>query len=196
VAELTHGEAFYSQDSEFAAFRVFPGQEDLPKQRFGGWSLDTTLYAVPETPSLMPTPLGNIRLSFATDDGLVRWRIETEGWEVTIGNDEGPSVEPDITRQNRLTDLPKDIDALVALLVRQTEGQSEFSIETTLPGSEAQAARAERASRIAANRPRYLAQLRASSPDLARALVAMRSRIADQFGKLSGAPCMPPQCVY
>ncbi|MBC9034319.1 WG repeat-containing protein [Sphingomonas sp. JC676] len=196
VATLTHGERFFYQGSDFAAFRVFPGREDAPTQRFGGWSLDTTLYAVPETPSLMPTPLGSIRLGFATDDGLVRWRIETEGWEVRVVNEEGPAVEPDITRQNRLTDLPKDVDALIALFARQTEGRPEFSIATTLPGATAQATQAERAGRIAANRTRYLAQLHASSPDLRHALAAMRSRIADQFGKLSGTPCMPPQCVY
>ncbi|KKC23961.1 hypothetical protein WP12_21955 [Sphingomonas sp. SRS2] len=196
LATLTHGEGFFHQDSEFAAFRVFPGQEDAPTQRFGTWALDATLYAVPEIPSLMPTTTGNVRLSFASDDALVRWRIETEGWVVTLVNEEGPSGEPDLTRQDRLADFPPDAETLVALLVRQFEGQSALSIATKPAVTAAQAAQAERAQRISANRARYLAQLRTSTPDLARALTAMRTRVSDQFGKLSGMPCMPPQCVY
>lgn len=196
LATLAHGGSFYHQDREFAAFRVFPGREDAPTQRFGAWALDATLYAVPETPSLMPTTTGNVRLSFASNDGLVRWRIETEGWVVTLLNEEGPAGEPDVTRQDRLSEFPADSEALVALLARQLEGQPALSIAMTPPSAPAQAAQTERAGRIAANRAVYLAQLRASSPDLVPALTAMRARVAEQFGKLSGMPCMPPECVY
>jgi hypothetical protein len=196
LATLIHGEAFYHQNSQYAAFRVFPGREDAPTQHFGGWSLDATLHAVPETPSLLPTSTGNVRLSFTSDDGLVRWLIETEGWEVTIRNEEGLASDPDMTRQNRLADLPSDAGALIDLLVQQFEGRSELSIATTLPGATAQAEQSKRADHIAANRARYISELRASSPDLAQALAAMRALIAERFGTLSGAPCMPPRCVY
>lgn len=195
LATLSHGERFFLQDSEFAAFRVFPGQEDAPTQRFGGWTLDATLYAVPETPSLMPSPTGRVRLGFATEDGLVRWRIETEGWEITLANEVGPVAAPDVTRQDRLAALPADAEALLGLLVGQMDGAA-FSIASQPPGGPAQAAQAERAAGIAANHAGYRAQLRASAPDLARALAAMRARITEQFGTLSGPPCMPPQCVY
>lgn len=196
LATLTHGEGFYHQNSRYASFRVFPGREDAPTRRFGGWSLDSALYAIPETQSLAPTPTGHVRLSFASDDGLVRWLVETEGWQVTVRNEEGLPSDPDMTRQDRLADLPADADALIALLARQLEDRTDFSIATTFPGAEAEAAQAERATRIAAGRARYLAQLRASSPDLAQALAAMRARIAEQFGALSGAPCRPPQCIH
>lgn len=196
LATLTHGEGFYSQDSQFAAFRVFPGQEDAPTQRFGGWALNSTLYAVPETPSLMPSPTGKIQLAFVSDDGLVRWRIETEGWEVTVANEAGPVGAPDVTRQDRLAALPADADALVALLLRQLENKTAFSIAAQPQDGSAQAIQAERVGRIAANHESYRAELRASAPDLARALAAMRTRVTEQFGKLSGRPCMPPQCVY
>ena len=196
LATLTHGEGFFHQDGEFAAFRVFPGREEAPTQRFGIWALDATLYAVPEIPSFMSTTTGNVRLSFASDDALVRWRIETEGWVVTLVNEEGPSGEPDVIRQDHLAEFAADAETLVALLARQLEGQPALSIATTPAAAAAQTAQAERARLIAANRTRYLAQLRTSTPDLARALTAMRTRVSEQFGKLSGMPCMPPQCIY
>ncbi len=179
LATLTHGEGFFHQDGEFAAFRVFPGREEAPTQRFGIWALDATLYAVPEIPSFMPTTTGNVRLSFASDDALVRWRIETEGWVVTLVNEEAPSGEPDVTRQDRLADFPADAETLVALLIRQFEGQPALRIATTPADTGAKAAQAELDHRISANRARYLAQLRTSTPDLARALTAMRTRVSD-----------------
>lgn len=196
LATLTHGESFYYQRSDFAAFRVFPGQEEAQTQRFGSWALDTTLYGVPKTPSMMPSPTGNVRLSFASDDGLVRWRIETEGWVVTLHNEEGPVGSPDVIRQDRLAELPADADALIAMLVRQSEGQSASSMTIGPASADAQAAQAERGARIAANRAKNLAELRTSAPYLAVALTEMRARVSDQFGKLSGMPCMPPECIY
>ncbi|MEG3151846.1 WG repeat-containing protein [Sphingomonas sp. ZT3P38] len=196
LATLTHGEGFYAQDSQFAAFRVFPGQENAPTRRFGGWTLDSTLFAVPETPSLMPAPTGTVRLGFVSHDGLVRWRIETEGWDVVLVNEEGPAAAPDVTRQDRMAALPEDAEALVALLLRQLENKTAFSIVAQPQDGSAQAIQAERVGRIAANHESYRAELRASAPDLARALAAMRARVTEQFGKLSGRPCMPPQCVY
>ena len=130
----------------------------------------------------IPPATGIVRLTFATDDGLVRWRVETEGWEIIFLNEEGPAAQPDVTRQDRLAALPANADELVRRLADQFEGRAEISISSTSPGAEAQAALAERQGRVAANRARYLAQLRASAPDLEPALAAMRAQIAEQFG--------------
>jgi hypothetical protein len=111
-------------------------------------------------------------------------------------NEEGPAAAPDVTRQDRMAALPEDVEALVALLLRQLENKTAFSIAAQPQDGSAQAIQDERIGRIAANHESYRAQLRASAPDLARALAAMRTRVTEQFGKLSGRPCMPPQCVY
>ncbi|WDF75221.1 WG repeat-containing protein [Novosphingobium sp. KACC 22771] len=196
VTTLAHGDQFFIQDNDFSAFNVFPGQEEAPTQHFGTWALDATLYAVPRMPSLMPTTTGKIRLSFASDDTLVRWRIETEGWVVTLVNEEGPSGAPYVTRITRLADFPADAESLLTLLARQFDGHSTPSAAAIPAANAAQAAQAKQASLILANRARYLSQLRGSTSDLTPALAAMRKRVSEQFGKLSGMPCMPPQCVY
>lgn len=115
---------------------------------------------------------------------------------VTLHNEEGPVANPDVIRQDHLAELPADADALIAMLVRQAEGQSASSMTIRPASADAQATQAERVARIAANRAKSFAELRTSVPDLALALTAMRARVSHQFGKLSGMPCMPPQCIY
>lgn len=90
LATLTHGEGFSIKTASSWLLSVSsPGGKRRP-QRFGIWALDATLYAVPEIPSFMSTTTNrNVRLSFASDDALVRWRIETEGWVVTLVGKEG-----------------------------------------------------------------------------------------------------------
>ncbi|HEU0135217.1 MAG TPA: hypothetical protein VFR28_10365, partial [Allosphingosinicella sp.] len=63
-------------------------------------------------------------------------------------------------------------------------------------GAAAGRRRAGAASTAAAARNGHLAELAASAPDLERALESLRARIAEHYGRLSGPPCMPPECLH
>jgi hypothetical protein len=196
VATLPHETLFWWQQSDYAPFRMYPAQIDYPVERFGGWTLERTLYAVPEIPSMLPSPIGRIRLTFRTKDGLVRWRISTEGWVIWLETEEGDEKDADVSSSTRAASLAEGTDAVLQILSRQLEGKAEMSIAITSPGDAVQAAQKARLQRIAVNRAAYVAELDASATDLTRAIEAMNRRIREQFGGLSGMPCMPPQCLY
>jgi hypothetical protein len=195
VARLPKGANFYWQRSEFTAFKVYPPQVDYPPEQFGAWRLDRTLYAVPEMPNMLPTPDSAIRLTYRTGDGLVRWGVQTEGWVIDVLTDQGPEKNADVTYRTRLADLPSAAQ-LIRLLRQQLGGTAELSISMTPPKAADQAAQNERLRQVATNKDRYEAELASSAPDLERALEAMRGRIVEHYGKLSGMPCMPPKCQY
>lgn len=195
VAKLPSGANFYWQQSEYTALRFFPPQVDFPPEQFGDWRLERTLYAVPEMPNMVPTPQSAVRMTLRSRDGLVRWGVSTEGWVIDVTTDQGPDKTEDVTRRNRLADLPSGTEIL-RVLRRQLAGEAESSIAMTPGKSAEQAEQKERLRRVALNKDRYEAELEGSAPDLDRAVEAMRARIVEHYGKLSGMPCMPPQCLY
>lgn len=195
VARLPKGANFYWQQSEYSAFKTHPPQIDFPPERFGRWVLERRLYAEPEYPDLGPTSRSSIRLTFRTADGTVRWGLRTEGWTLDAFTDEGPENQNDVSSQSPFTDVPAGAD-LIALLGRQLKGHAELRLEMTPGKTEAQAAQRERLRKANAARADHLAELEATAPHLERALEALRARIAEHYGKLSGPPCMPPKCLY
>ncbi len=195
VARLPKGANFYWQRSEYTFFRTYPQQVDYPPEQFGAWRLERTLYEVPEMLSMMPTPTSAIRLTFATNDGLVRLGARTEGWVIDVFTEQGPEKNEDVSTQTRLADLPSAAD-LIRLLRRQLDGQAEFSVSVTQPKGPGLDAQKERLRQAAIAKDRIAADLARTAPDLERALEAMRARIVEHYGKLSGMPCMPPECIY
>ena len=196
VATLVHGTYFFLQESAYAAFKTFPPQVDYPTEQFGGWRLERRLYAHPEVPSMMPAPTGSIHLTFQSKDGLVRWAFQTEGWVVDLALEQGVEHKPDLITRMELARLPANAVAAIELINRQLAGIAKVKIATTVPDASEHAAQRERLAPIATNKGAYLAQLEDSAHDLDRALQAMKTRIVEQFGALSGRPCMPPQCIY
>jgi hypothetical protein len=96
---------FFSSESEFAAFTVYPGEEIAPTERFGRWELDSTLFALPRPPMLhAPSPLGFIKLSLTCSDGLGRFEIMNADYEIRyeleIGSEKtGPAHLGEVTPQ-------------------------------------------------------------------------------------------------
>ena len=195
VARLEHGANFHWQRSEYTAFKFLPPQVDLPPERFGRWLLERRLYAVPEFPDFGPTAASSIRLTFTTEDGTVRWGVKTEGWTLDAFTEQGPENANDVTSEDQLTEVPTRSE-LVALLTRQMRGVTGFRLQMTPGKAEEQAVQRERLRTAAARRAGHLAELAAAAPDLDRALEALRAHIAEHYGKLSGPPCLPPQCLY
>jgi hypothetical protein len=196
VATVPRGVNFYWQESGYAAFRTYPQQVDYPPERFGAWRLDRVLYAVPETASLTPTATGRIALTLETPDGLLRFHVRTEGWGVELFSEQGPAGDPDVTRSSRLGAQVPRAQAVIAHFAEQLTGTPRFSIAMTPAEPGKQAAQRQRLAAANAKKAEHVALLRASTPDLERAIAAMRARVAEQFGRLSGWPCMPPQCLY
>jgi hypothetical protein len=195
VATLPHGGSFYWQRSEFAAFKTYPPRLDYPPERFGRWVLERSLYAVTEHAYFGPTATSSIRLTFRTEDGLVRWGLRTEGWTLDAFTEQGPENANDVSSQTRLADVPTGVE-LIGLLGRQLDGSAEVSVAMTPGKAEEQAAQRERLQQAAAAKQRHLVELAESAADLDRALAVLRDRIKAQYGKLSGPPCLPPQCIY
>lgn len=196
VATLPDGTSFFWQRSDYASFRAIPPRIDYPVEQFGGWRLERTLYAAPEHDTMEPAPIGSIRLAFRTSDGLVRWAIETEGWVIDVTTRQGPEKNWDASSRTRLDKLPTRAKALTRILAEHLTERAGTRIAMSPPGGGDRAAQRARLQRSAASRSAYLAELKASAPDLERALRAMDARIREQFGTLSGPPCMPPRCVY
>lgn len=181
--------------SGFAPIEFFPPRYDYPVRRFGRWTLERTLEAVPEIPSLGPSPDARIRLSMRSEDGLIAWTAETEGWTLTLKTETNPG-DPDRTDYSETDVLPFGAIGLLDYFRRHMRGEYASAISSSSANIKAQAEQAARLRTIAARRGDYLRQLDESRPDLERAWTAMQEDIAAQFGKLSGRPCGVTECVY
>lgn len=179
--------------TDYAPILYYPPQFDYPVQQFGRWKLERTLYAV-EDFSRVPTATARVRLSMLSEDGLVAWTVETEGFTLDIRTEIGAG-HGDRTDIDSLDVMPVGAIGLLDRFRRQAEGQSGSSLAFSRP----EPARSEQMSRlrmIEGRRTEYRRQMDQSRDDLERAWAAMRVAVAEQFGGLSGRPCMPPQCLY
>jgi hypothetical protein len=173
---------------------VYRENKELPPERFGAWRLEHTIYGEPLVWE-GPSPKSEIRLTSATSDGILRWRVRTEGWRLSVSTWREDKIFHSIS-SNQLPDLPDNPDVLIRVLRRHLRTDSDLTLATRREPTDPKAKK-ERLRQAALVRKRYEAELAASAPDLGRAIKAMRARIKEHYGKLSNAkPCLPPRCVY
>jgi len=181
VAQVEHG--------------VHQANKELPPERFGAWSLEHTLYAESLDSWEGPTPTSEIRLTSATRDGILRWRIRTEGWRLDVSTRRDDKMFDSLTF-NQLADLPDSPDVLIRVLKRHLRLFPGLTLATSREPADPKEKR-ERLRQAALVKKRYEAELVGSAPDLGRAIKAMRARITEHYGKLSNSkPCRPPRCLH
>jgi hypothetical protein len=165
-------------DRQLARFEFHPKPVTLASRRFGRWMVEATIFPRSNYSLGPPEPDGEVKMRLRSADGLVEWDVSTQGWVVSFATTAGRP--PSTLMFGNMPDFPADQPAQTLLSSLSAQLQEGKLKRLGLQDSA----------------PRYLAELQSTRSDFEAGLEAMQQHSREIFGKLTGPPCMPPECLY